>query len=128
MVQGYRGGELGHARLRPPYLTPPVANRAQTLVCDVTSIIYPSRCVLSPTTAHAALTLSPTAITSTLEAQHTTFIALAAKTAAVDAEVQKIKAVYTQMWRAKTGSMRDPFNELDRGSGNDFGLESIGGK
>ena len=72
--------------------------------------------------------MSCTAITSTLEAQHTTFIALAARTAAVNAELQKIKALYTQLWRAKTGSMRDPFNDLDRGTGHEFGLESISGK
>lgn len=68
------------------------------------------------------------AISSTLEAQHTTFVALASKTAALDAELQKIKALYTQLWRAKTGSMRDPFNELDRGGGGDFGLESLSSK
>ncbi|KAF7795276.1 hypothetical protein EIP86_006429 [Pleurotus ostreatoroseus] len=68
------------------------------------------------------------AITSTLEAQHATFIALASRTAAVDAELQKIKALYIQLWRAKTGSMRDPFNDLDRGAGGEFGLESLGGK
>ncbi|KAJ3554713.1 hypothetical protein NM688_g2963 [Phlebia brevispora] len=71
---------------------------------------------------------TPHSITSTLEAQHATFITLAAKTAAVDAEIQKIKALYTQLWRAKTGSMRDPFNDLDRGTGGDFGLESLSGK
>lgn len=67
------------------------------------------------------------AITSTLEAQHSSFIALASKTAALDGELQKIKALYTQLWRAKTGSMRDPFNELDRGSGKEFGMESLSG-
>lgn len=43
----------------------------------------------------------------------------------MNAELQKIKALYTQLWRAKTGSMRDPFNDLDRGSTAEFGLESI---
>ncbi|GBE87899.1 hypothetical protein BKA93DRAFT_798022 [Sparassis latifolia] len=71
---------------------------------------------------------TPQAISSTLEAQHATFVALASKTAALDAELQKIKALYTQLWRARTGSMRDPFNELDRGSGGEFGLESINAK
>lgn len=69
-----------------------------------------------------------TAISSTLQAQHATFVALASKTAALDAELQKIKALYTQLWRAKTGSRRDPFNELDRGSGVEFGLDGLGGK
>jgi hypothetical protein len=65
------------------------------------------------------------AISSTLQTQHAIFVSLAARTAAVDAEVQKVKTLYTQLWRAKTGSMRDPFNELDRGSGGDFGMESL---
>ncbi|TFY52563.1 hypothetical protein EVJ58_g9947 [Rhodofomes roseus] len=65
------------------------------------------------------------AISTTLGAQHATFVALASKTAALNAELQKIKMLYTQLWRQKTGSMRDPFNELDRGSTAEFGLESI---
>jgi len=71
---------------------------------------------------------TPQTISSTLEAQHTTFMSLASKTAALDAELQKIKALYTQLWRAKTGSMRDPFYELDRGSVGEFGLESLNTK
>ncbi|KAH9944843.1 hypothetical protein B0H21DRAFT_745496 [Amylocystis lapponica] len=69
------------------------------------------------------LQYTPQSITSTLEAQHSTFIALASKTAALDAELQKIKTLYTQLWRARTGSMRDPFNDLDRASGGEFGIE-----
>lgn len=65
------------------------------------------------------------AIASTLQAQYATFVALANKTAVIDAELQKIKTLYTQLWRARTGSMRDPFNELDRGTGKDFGLEGL---
>jgi nucleoporin p58/p45 len=73
------------------------------------------------------LTFPSTGISATLQAQHTTFIALASKTAALDAELQKIKALYTQLWRGKTGSVRDPFNELDRTleDGGDFGLRSM---
>ena len=67
----------------------------------------------------------PTAISTTLQAQHATFVALANKTAVIDAELQKIKVLYTQLWRGRTGSMRDPFNELDRGTGKDFGLEGL---
>lgn len=72
------------------------------------------------------LSINP-AISATLHAQHTTFITLASKTAALDAELQKIKVLYTQLWRSKTGSMRDPFNDLDRiqSQGDDFGLESL---
>jgi len=42
--------------------------------------------------------------------------------------MQRLKALYTQLWRAKTGSMRDPFNQLDRGNGGEFGVESLYGK
>lgn len=70
---------------------------------------------------------TPQGISATLQAQHTTFIALASKTAALDTELQKIKTLYTQLWRAKTGSVRDPFNELDRTleDGGDYGLGSM---
>ncbi|KAI0636043.1 hypothetical protein C8Q77DRAFT_1155762 [Trametes polyzona] len=72
---------------------------------------------------------TPQAIVSTLEAQHATFMALAAKAAVLDAELQKLRTLYTQLWRAKTGSMRDPFNELDRGSDvGQLGLESLSAK
>jgi nucleoporin p58/p45 len=64
-----------------------------------------------------------TDIAATLQAQHATFLALASKTAALDTELQKIKALYTQLWRAKTGSMRDPFNELDKTEDvDDYGM------
>lgn len=68
------------------------------------------------------------AITATLEAQNTSFVALANKIAALDTDLQRLKALYTQLWRAKTGSMRDPFSQLDRGSGGEFGVESLYGK
>jgi hypothetical protein len=55
-----------------------------------------------------------TAITATLQAQNSTFISLAGKTAELDAELQKIKSVYRELWRSHTGSARDPFNEIDR--------------
>lgn len=55
-------------------------------------------------------------------------MALAAKAAAIDAELQKLRTLYTQLWRQKTGSMRDPFNDLDRGTDVNFGLESLSAK
>jgi hypothetical protein len=73
----------------------------------------------------ASLLILYPAISATLQAQHATFISLASKTAALDAELKKIKALYTQLWRSKTGSMRDPFNDLDRSREDDFGLESL---
>ena len=67
------------------------------------------------------------AITSTLQAQHSSFVALASKAAALDAELQKLKNTYRTLWRARTGSARDPFDERDRGTlGNgEFGLEGL---
>ena len=35
------------------------------------------------------------------------------KTAVIDAELQKIKALYTQLRRTHTGSVCDPFNDSD---------------
>jgi nucleoporin p58/p45 len=66
-------------------------------------------------------------ISATLQAQHATFLALASRTAAVDAELQKIKAHYTQLWRTKTGSVRDPFNDVGKTpeTSGDFGLHSL---
>ncbi|CAE6446795.1 hypothetical protein ACGC1H_002916 [Rhizoctonia solani] len=52
---------------------------------------------------------SPQAIANALRAQHASLTALAARTAEIDATVQKHKAVYTTRWRAQTGSARDPF-------------------
>ncbi|KAG5348006.1 hypothetical protein C0989_011183 [Termitomyces sp. Mn162] len=63
------------------------------------------------------------------DAKHATFLSLAGKTAVLDAEFQKIKVFVTQLWRAKTGSVRDPFNELDRTSDStEFGIHSLGAK
>ncbi|KAF8905080.1 hypothetical protein CPB84DRAFT_1894928 [Gymnopilus junonius] len=70
---------------------------------------------------------TPQNIAATLQAQHSTFLALASRTAAVDAELQKIKALYTQLWRSKTGSVRDPFDDIAKSSEtvNDFGLSGL---
>jgi nucleoporin p58/p45 len=70
---------------------------------------------------------TPQGISATLQVQHGTFLSLASKTAAVDAELQKIKAVYTQLWRSKTGSVRDPFNDNVKRSETpaDFDLSSL---
>ena len=69
--------------------------------------------------------LTGSAIASMLQAQHGVFVSIAAKTATVDAESQKLKSLHMPFWRTKTGSMRDPFNSLDRGTGGDFGMESL---
>ena len=63
---------------------------------------------------------TPQGIVTTLQTQHATFLALASKTAALDAEIQRIKAIYTQLWRSKTGSVRDPFTA---GAGGETGME-----
>lgn len=80
------------------------------------------------TSAAQQVQYTPQAITATLEAQNTSFVALANKIAALDTDLQRLKVLYTQLWRAKTGSMRDPFSQLDRGSGGEFGVESLYGK
>lgn len=67
-------------------------------------------------------------IVATVEAQNESFLALANKVAAIDADLQRLKAIYAQLWRQKTGSMRDPFNDLDRGAGDEFGVASLYGK
>ncbi|KAJ6624072.1 hypothetical protein B0H10DRAFT_2162339 [Mycena sp. CBHHK59/15] len=67
---------------------------------------------------------TPNGIHATLQAQHATFLALASKTAGIDAQLQKIKQIYTQLWRTKTGSHRDPF-ELDTTDRADLGFGSL---
>ena len=66
-------------------------------------------------------------IAATMQSQYATFISLASKTAAVDAELQKIKALYTQLWRAKTGSVRDPFGDVVKSAekNGDFGFSQL---
>ncbi|KAG8728785.1 hypothetical protein FRC11_010205, partial [Ceratobasidium sp. 423] len=61
--------------------------------------------------SHSAQPVQPSlqAIANTLRAQHASFMTLAARTAEIDAAVQKHKAAYTTRWRAQTGSARDPF-------------------
>lgn len=55
-------------------------------------------------------------------------MALATKAASLDVDLQKIKKLYTQLWREKIGSMRDPFNDIDRGVDSEYGLESLTNK
>jgi len=62
---------------------------------------------------------TPQVISSTLQARHAVFISLAAKIAAVDGELQKVKAFYTQIWCTRTGRVTDPFHSLDRGNEGD---------
>jgi nucleoporin p58/p45 len=66
--------------------------------------------------------MTPQAIGMTLQSQHATFVGLAAKVSSVHAELESVKRLYTQLWRARTGSVRDPFEE--RGVG-DVGLEGM---
>ncbi|KAJ3996854.1 hypothetical protein F5050DRAFT_1516228 [Lentinula boryana] len=72
--------------------------------------------------------ITPHGITTTLQAQHATFVSLASKTATLDAELQKIKTLYTQLWRARTGSVRDPFDTVgvnESGAKPDLGLSGL---
>ncbi|KAK1219395.1 Nucleoporin nup49/NSP49 (Nuclear pore protein nup49/NSP49) [Marasmius sp. AFHP31] len=76
-------------------------------------------------------TITPQRVVSALQAQHATFLSLAGRTATIDADLQKIKAVYTQLWRARTGSVRDPFDggaDIDeQGLGPGVNINGIGG-
>ncbi|KAF7316628.1 hypothetical protein HMN09_00395400 [Mycena chlorophos] len=72
----------------------------------------------------AGQTQTPQSIHATLQAQNATFLALAAKTAALDAQLQRIKQLYAQLYRSRTGSLRDPF-EGDVGERADLGLGSL---
>ncbi|KAL9714234.1 Nucleoporin nup49/NSP49 (Nuclear pore protein nup49/NSP49) [Leucoagaricus gongylophorus] len=63
---------------------------------------------------------TPQSIATTLQAQNTTFLALASQTAALETELHKIKTAYTQLWRANMSSARDPFDEVD-----DLGFGSL---
>ncbi|KAM0792723.1 hypothetical protein ACM66B_002501 [Microbotryomycetes sp. NB124-2] len=57
---------------------------------------------------------SPQAIVPTLRAQHASFMALASAVAALDLQLKKVKDEYRSIWRAKTGSVQDPFRQVDR--------------
>ncbi|TFK74114.1 hypothetical protein BDN72DRAFT_813322 [Pluteus cervinus] len=121
----------GHAGFPLEYFTRVMEQMKERLAWYKSTIEQIER-KLSTSTAP---TPSPQAIVSTLQVQHTTFLSLAAKTAAIDAELQNVKAIYTQLWRLETGSVRDPFNEFDRvdgeggpnGSGpnGDFGMANL---
>ncbi|KAL1752395.1 hypothetical protein FB107DRAFT_265564 [Schizophyllum commune] len=65
-------------------------------------------------------------ITTSLQAQNSAFLALAAKTATLDAELKKIKDLYRKLWREKNASLRDPFNELDRDEKQQPGSQDFG--
>jgi nucleoporin p58/p45 len=65
---------------------------------------------------------SPQVIANALRAQHTSFMALAARTAEIDAAVQRHKTAYIARWRAQTGSARDPFTV---GSKEDDTLDAL---
>ncbi|KAH8117918.1 hypothetical protein DFH11DRAFT_1541185 [Phellopilus nigrolimitatus] len=73
------------------------------------------------------VSITPQSITATLQAQHASFVALASKAAALDGALQALKGTYRQLWRARTGSARDPFSAADRGAlgGGEFGLEGL---
>ncbi|KAM6504315.1 hypothetical protein JOM56_001258 [Amanita muscaria] len=68
---------------------------------------------------------TPHSIAAALQAQHQTFLALASKAAILDSDLQKVKALYTQLWRQKTGSMRDPFDELDKNAATELEFEAL---
>ncbi|KNZ60189.1 hypothetical protein VP01_1599g3 [Puccinia sorghi] len=57
---------------------------------------------------------SPASIVPALKAQYSTFMVLADKVAQLDAAVASLKEEYRDIWRHQTGSVRDPFAEIDQ--------------
>lgn len=55
--------------------------------------------------------MSPQAVGATLQTQHNSALALANRVGAAHAALDRVRALYTQLWRARTGSSRDPFEE-----------------
>ncbi|OAV87876.1 hypothetical protein PTTG_09178 [Puccinia triticina 1-1 BBBD Race 1] len=60
---------------------------------------------------------SPASIVPALKAQYSTFMALADKVAQLDAALTLLKEEYRDIWRHQTGSVRDPFAEIDQAFG-----------
>ncbi|KIK10221.1 hypothetical protein K443DRAFT_670846 [Laccaria amethystina LaAM-08-1] len=129
IIDGFRNPQSGssylkdHARYPLEFFTRVTDQMRERLTWYKTTIEQIERKLTS--SANQAQT--PQGIVATLQAQHATFLALASKTAAIDAELQKVKALYTQLWRAKTGSVRDPFAGYDKpvDSNSDLGMGSL---
>lgn len=129
IIDGFRNPQSGtsylkdHARYPLEFFTRVTNQMRERLTWYKTTIEQIERKLTS--SANQAQT--PQGIVATLQAQHATFLALASKTAAVDAELQKVKALYTQLWRTKTGSVRDPFAGYDKpvDSNSDLGMGSL---
>ncbi|KAJ3510977.1 hypothetical protein NLJ89_g4367 [Agrocybe chaxingu] len=129
IIDGFRNPQSGstylkdHAAFPLEYFTRVTDQMKERLAWYKTTIEQIERKLASATNSMQ----TPQSISATLQAQHSTFLALASKTAAVDAELQKIKALYTQLWRAKTGSVRDPFNDVVKPTekAGDFGLSGL---
>lgn len=56
---------------------------------------------------------SPASIVPALKAQYSTFMALADKVAQLNTTIVTLKEDYRELWRHQTGSVRDPFAEID---------------
>ncbi|KAF9562002.1 hypothetical protein CPC08DRAFT_735374 [Agrocybe pediades] len=131
IIDGFRNPQSGntylkdHAAFPLEYFTRVTEQMKERLAWYQSTIEQIERKLASASSS----TQTPQSISATLQAQHQIFLALANKTAAVDAELQKIKALYTQLWRSKTGSVRDPFNDIVKSStaetAGDFGLGSL---
>ena len=68
------------------------------------------------------------AILPTLKAQHTATLQLASRLASLEGNITELKDEYRDLWRDKTGSVRDPFIERRReilGAENGV-LDSVG--
>ena len=67
-------------------------------------------------------------ILPTLKAQHTATLQLASRLASLEGNITELKDEYRDLWRDKTGSVRDPFIERRReilGAENGV-LDSVG--
>ncbi|KAI7953709.1 hypothetical protein MJO28_006256 [Puccinia striiformis f. sp. tritici] len=60
---------------------------------------------------------SPASIVPALKAQYSTFMVLADKVAQLDGALTILKEEYRDIWRHQTGSVRDPFAEIDQAFG-----------
>jgi hypothetical protein len=88
----------------------------------VSVTLFLLHCLSTDAGAHAA-------VVATLQTQHATAVSLAARVAAAEQELEKVRALYVQLWRARTGSVRDPFDggEVGAGAAPGLGASVLGG-
>jgi nucleoporin p58/p45 len=82
-----------------------------------------------PDMALPCLLLRSSAILPTLKAQHAATLQLAGKLSSLEGSVTELRDEYRDLWRERTGSVRDPFIERRRQvlGVEDGVLDSVGG-